>query len=409
VYWGVADEPVKRWRSTNPPEPEPKWRSDFAEAAISTSGQEEILRLCTSADEDETVRCEDQACLVKGHTAAGGCPRDEAAWENHRIYIPADPLCQTGRYCFMEQVKEYADFHSGIGFPVPPEQFMTIVTSDGFSEYMDLRDSLLRERMHWDADQYADYTGIHPTADNRLGFMHMTFNATFPRRMSRDAANNLYDHWESFVETYAGSTNPAQVAGPYLFMVLQNELLAAAFQGIATALSVSLACLVLVTFNWYVSLLGFVNITCILIVFLGAVPLIGWELGVYECIFLIMTVGLSVDYTVHLLHAYNESSHETRKDKVQESLASMGITVLSGAATTLLASLPLFGCKLRFFQQYGVFIFFTILFSIILAISFLPPLLMIVGPEQSFGKITPLYRLAAYMRGTCANSCCKGS
>merc|ERR1719188_39800 len=106
-----------------------------------------------------------------------------------------------------------------------------------------------------------------------------------------------------------------------------------------------------------------------------------------------MTVGLSVDYTVHLLHAYNHSSEKTREGRTKACLEAMGITVLSGSVTTLLAAIPLFLCLLRFFQQYGTFVFFTILLSILCAIFLLPPVLLTVGPEGHTGDIKCLIDL----------------
>merc|ERR1712203_148348 len=117
--------------------------------------------------------------------------------------------------------------------------------------------------------------------------------------------------------------------------------------------------LILVTWNWYVSLLGVFNIVSILVFFLGLWPILGWKLDIFNIIFLIMAVGLSVDYTVHLLHAFNESSAPDRGKRVQESLSSMGITVLSGAVTTLLAALPLFLTQSTFFNRFGTFVFIT--------------------------------------------------
>merc|ERR1712032_1239771 len=82
----------------------------------------------------------------------------------------------------------------------------------------------------------------------------------------------------------------------------------------------------LVTWNWILALIGLLNICVITIVFLGLMPLIPWELGSNECIFLIAVVGLAVDYTVHLLHAYNE--HEgSREEKMHSALSTMGISV----------------------------------------------------------------------------------
>merc|ERR1719330_13285 len=185
-------------------------------------------------------------------------------------------------------------------------------------------------------------------------------------------------------------------------MILRQELLLASLQGIVTSLLVAFFALCLVTFNWAIALIGLLNITVILIIFLGVMPLVGWQLGVCESIFLIMTVGLSVDYTVHLLHAYNHSAGKDREEKVKEAMGSMGTTVLSGAVTTLSASIPLFLCWLMFFQQYGGFVFFTILCSIICAILLLPPILLVVGPLGSFGDITPFFMLMKLFEGKLA-------
>merc|ERR1719329_1956389 len=103
-----------------------------------------------------------------------------------------------------------------------------------------------------------------------------------------------------------------------------------------TSLGVTCAILALVTFNWMLAVIGFFNI------------------------FLIAVVGLSVDYTVHLLHAYNE--HEgSREERMQGAFGTMGISVLSGAITTIGAGIMLFFCDMAFFEQYGQFIVFVII------------------------------------------------
>jgi predicted RND superfamily exporter protein len=126
-------------------------------------------------------------------------------------------------------------------------------------------------------------------------------------------------------------------------------------------------------------------------VFLGFLTAIGWELGQNECIFLIGTVGLSVDYTVHLLHAYNHAHVEgqsmNRLEKSQSALSEMGISVLSSAITTLLAALILFFCNFYFFFQFGVFIFIVIGLSILSSLTLLMPVVMMIGPNDDQGKI----------------------
>merc|ERR1719235_2183937 len=123
--------------------------------------------------------------------------------------------------------------------------------------------------------------------------------------------------------------------------------------------------------------------TSIIIILLGSWPIIGWELDIFTVIFLIMAVGLAVDYTVHLLHSYNESSLQKREDRCKECLESTGITVLSGAITTFLAAVPLWFATATFFFKFGIFVAMTIGLSILIAIFQLIPMLLVIGPQGS--------------------------
>merc|ERR1711920_203268 len=172
-----------------------------------------------------------------------------------------------------------------------------------------------------------------------------------------------YDGWGAFVESSVGGTDYICFTLMFLFMHMLNSLVQEAMKNILVSLAVAFGMLIIVTWNWVISLLGLINIGCIVLFFLALFPVLGWTLDLFNTIFLIMSVGLSVDYTVHLLHAYNESSGETRAERAKESLSCMGITVLSGASTTLLSAIPLFGCITIFFNRFGTFIFIIIFLS----------------------------------------------
>merc|ERR1712151_795176 len=79
--------------------------------------------------------------------------------------------------------------------------------------------------------------------------------------------------------------------------------------------------------------------------------------------------------------------------KMQGALSTMGISVASGAITTMGAGVLLFMCDIAFFQQYGSFIFLVILISVLAALTNLPAMILLVGPEGGQGKIMPLYML----------------
>ena len=90
---------------------------------------------------------------------------------------------------------------------------------------------------------------------------------------------------------------------------------------------------------------------------------------------------MAVDYTVHLMHSYHESSLPTRFERARAALTEMGVSVFSGAMTTFFASCPLMGAVFLFFVRFGVFIAMITIYSILWAIFFLMTLSMAVGPE----------------------------
>jgi len=395
VGWGLpAEAPVSRFTSTSPITPEVALLPEGAKALTTEAGQQAALRLCKSAD-DEGTRCESEACLVFG--SPGQCARQESLWSLRKTSVPDDPFCATGRYCFMEWVEEYVVHHLNASFPVAQAEFVPLLQSEGFRTYLEARRlANVEAGRHWDNTLGSTQTGWIVN-DGKLAYAWMTFNATFKAQAPKDISNKWYERWEDHVGTQAGASAARQSSDMYVFMVLQNELLHAAIQGILTSLGVTAVILALVTFNWALALIGLLNIAVITVIFLGTMPLIPWELGSSECIFLIAVVGLAVDYTVHLLHSYNEQKG-SREEKTQGALSNMGISVASGAITTVGASLMLFFCDLAFFQQYGAFIFIVITISFLVAFTNLPCLLLMLGPQGDFGQIRGLYSLHAWIR-----------
>jgi len=404
VIWGLDQEaPTEEWETVTEVK---SVRYGDTSAAVSKEGQVKLLRLCKAPDLETGRRCQDESCLVKGQkgacamkTVVTQAPDNPAT--SFTFEIPQQPLCQTGRYCIMEQVKDYTIAR---GKPFPVEHLSGVLASHDFKSYMRTYFRMLQENgRHWDATNYrSGQTGSGVVLDDpNVKYMWVTFNATWEGRfLPPDEGAAILDNWDSFVKGHVDGTNFFQVHIMYLFKLLQDVLLREAVKSIVISLLVGFATLVAVTWNWYISLFGLFNITVIIIYFLGLWPVIQWDLDLYNIIFLIMSVGLAVDYTVHLLHAFNESQEEDRVERTRGALGEMGITVFSGAITTLLAAIPLFLCQSTFFKRFGTFIFFTIGFSILLALFFLIPLLLLIGPQGSFGDVAPFYWLAEKCRST---------
>lgn len=168
-----------------------------------------------------------------------------------------------------------------------------------------------------------------------------------------------------------------------------------------------------VRFLFFISTANGVLIGLITCCVVGVIPMAGWKLGVLESLNLTMVVGLAVDYVVHLAQGYVYSTASGRLERVQDTLGHVGISVLSGACTTLGASVFMFGAKIFFFFQFGLFIFSTVAFSLVFALVFFVTILGVLGPHGTTGSIVPwLEYIGNYLRGKTTNhvDCwkCKG-
>jgi hypothetical protein len=124
---------------------------------------------------------------------------------------------------------------------------------------------------------------------------------------------------------------------------------------------------------------------------LGFLQIVGWGLGPLESILIVIVIGFSVDYTVHLADSYMQSHAATREGKVTDALVHTGSSVLSGAISTIGASIPMFFAKIIFFYKFGIFILLTIALSLNFSLVFFSAVLAWVGPLGKTGEVAMLY------------------
>eukprot|EP01009_Symbiontida_sp_KSa7_P008125 NODE_53_length_1819_cov_930.328814_g44_i0.p1 GENE.NODE_53_length_1819_cov_930.328814_g44_i0~~NODE_53_length_1819_cov_930.328814_g44_i0.p1 ORF type:complete len:528 (+),score=95.91 NODE_53_length_1819_cov_930.328814_g44_i0:32-1585(+) len=174
---------------------------------------------------------------------------------------------------------------------------------------------------------------------------------------------------------------------------------AAAFVGIGTSLALAFAVLTFSTGNVVVALYSVISISGVVLCVFSFMVAIGWKLDIMEAICLTILVGMSVDYVVHYANAYTANDYPLRKDRTRFALFSMGISVSSGAVSTLCSSFVLFFCKISFFWKFGTFMFINIFLSYLWANGFFITLCMILGPEYVQGKLSACIQCAK-------NTCC---
>ena len=172
-----------------------------------------------------------------------------------------------------------------------------------------------------------------------------------------------------------------------------NAFVAGMVQAIPCSVVLAFVVLTVTTCNWKVAALATMTIIGVLGSFFLTFAAQALTIGLYEAMFLSLTAGFAVDYVVHLAHSYNESGLDDREDRMQHALGSMGVSVLSGAISTLMASSMLFACSFNVFMTFGGFIFFVIFWSLLWAMCFFPAIMMTIGPCNDSGKISWLHKL----------------
>lgn len=134
-------------------------------------------------------------------------------------------------------------------------------------------------------------------------------------------------------------------------------------------------------------LIAFLAIVSVAIVVFSVVAIMvlkGWELGVSESIAVVILIGLSVDYVVHLAQDYKHSAATHRSTRTKQALQEMGVSIFSGSVTTFLSGLALFGGKIITFQKFALIICSTIIFSFATAMLFFVAVLHTMGPQEKW-------------------------
>ena len=89
-----------------------------------------------------------------------------------------------------------------------------------------------------------------------------------------------------------------------------------------------------------------ISIFCVITIVVSVVSIMvmkGWALGTTESISVVIIIGFSVDYVIHLSADYMHSPQKSRHDKMQQAYSEMGTSITAGAITTFGSGFFLFG------------------------------------------------------------------
>ena len=111
----------------------------------------------------------------------------------------------------------------------------------------------------------------------------------------------------------------------------------------------------------------------------------------------VILIGFSVDYIVHLANHYVSSAYKDKYRRTQHSLQEVGISIFAGAITTILSGVALFFCTLILFNLFATLIIMTITFGVVFSFGLFTAVCHAIGPKGTCGDLNywivqPLWR-----------------
>lgn len=209
-------------------------------------------------------------------------------------------------------------------------------------------------------------------------------------RHNHDTLKVQYDLFEGWLQKLNAKA-PKSASGAihvasnsmWVWMHTQTVFVKSAITGMITGSVLAFVVVLLTTKQILVALASLVTIVGVLASVLGSMVALGWELGTIESICLTILAGFSVDYVVHLAHAYVHAEKDQRAEKVRSALDEIGVSVLAGMVTSASAAIALMFCQLQFFHKFGVFLILTVLLSWLWANMGFLAAMAAFGPDDS--------------------------
>ncbi|XP_074612004.1 protein patched homolog 1-like isoform X2 [Acropora palmata] len=158
---------------------------------------------------------------------------------------------------------------------------------------------------------------------------------------------------------------------------------------VAIVLAASFVVMALILCNVWASMFVVIVLIMITVELYGFMGLTGIKLSAVPAVTLILSVGVGVEFTVHMCMQFLTSTGD-RNQRMQRAVEHVFSPVVDGAISTLLGVVMLAGSDFDFIVRY----FFHLLAALIVigtlnGLVFLPVLLSLVGPGPEIEEITP--------------------
>ena len=184
-----------------------------------------------------------------------------------------------------------------------------------------------------------------------------------------------------------------------LSVTVTDQITSRQTEAISSTVAVALGILVL--FFWVtlrrptLGVIAVGPIVFVLIWILGTMALLDIPYGLITSIITALSIGIGVDYTIHVIHRYREEFSRVRnpEEAAVRTLATTGSALLGSALTTALGFGVLMFSPLAGIQQFGVTAAISIAYSLLVAILVVPPAMTVWGAYENMRLRSTVQRM----------------
>ena len=217
--------------------------------------------------------------------------------------------------------------------------------------------------------------------------------------LDTDSTKLIQDELEAI---WAGDDDSITAASESIISVaVTDEIADRQTESIATTIVVAL--IILAVFFWITQrqpTLGVIAVTPIVLALLwvlGTMALLDIPYTLVTSMITALSIGIGVDYTIHVIHRYREEFTRLRDPEraAVRTLATTGPALLGSALTTVLGLGVLILSPVLSIQEFGITAAITIAYALIVSIVLVPPAMTVWGAFQNMRLRSRLERLWA--------------
>merc|ERR1719242_436692 len=289
--------------------------------------------------------------------------------------------------CFGEYFEQYLN-SSGLELPLPNQTIFNQYISD-FVQTRSFAGIDPRDFKGW----FGTETNAkwNDSSSSIVWFKQVVYTQV-NRNWGGSAMYEYYEKWEDFIGDF-NSESPdefqgIQTASAYIRMEVEVAFLDGFVKSVMYTIILCSAVMVFFTQNFYLVFLVILYIIIICVWIVGVFGAMGWPFSIIEIISVPTVVGLTIDYALHITHAYIHSPFPDRLRRAKSAVNDLGSSIFASAMTTVSSMVILYFAVIIIFSDLGWVVGVTTSFGVMLALFVCPPCLMYTGPQYDQCHIT---------------------